>query len=113
MVSPLMATDCFLMAGVVETGSPRARRPWLWLGSAPSTVVKMDFRSESVVGLAQRVRQGELSAGSLVEHALDQIAQHNPTINAFVAVDEDRARAGAEAVDARIAAGLDPGPLAG
>jgi aspartyl-tRNA(Asn)/glutamyl-tRNA(Gln) amidotransferase subunit A len=73
----------------------------------------MDFRSESVVGLAQRVRQGELSAGSLVEHALDQIAQHNPTINAFVAVDEDRARAGAEVVDARIAAGLDPGPLAG
>ena len=73
----------------------------------------MDFRSESVVGLAEQVRGGRRSATSLVDHALAQIAAHNPTINAFVAVDEERARAGAAAVDAQLAAGRDPGPLAG
>ena len=54
-----------------------------------------------------------MSASELVDHALEQIALHNPTINAFVAVDEERARAGAAVVDAKVAAGVDPGPLAG
>jgi aspartyl-tRNA(Asn)/glutamyl-tRNA(Gln) amidotransferase subunit A len=78
-----------------------------------STVDNVDFRTESVVGLAEQVRLGRLSAGSLVDHALAQIAAHNPTINAFVAVDEERARASAAAVDAKVSAGRDPGPLAG
>ena len=73
----------------------------------------MDFRTTSVVDLAAQVRSGAVSATELVDHALGQIAAHNPTINAFVAVDEGRARAAAEAVDATIAAGGDPGPLAG
>ena len=73
----------------------------------------MDFRAESVVDLAARVRSGSLSAAELVDHALSRIAADNPTINAFVAVDEDRARAAAEAVDATVASGRDPGPLAG
>jgi aspartyl-tRNA(Asn)/glutamyl-tRNA(Gln) amidotransferase subunit A len=73
----------------------------------------VDFRTESVVGLARRVRRGELSASELVGHALDQIEAHNPTVNAFVAVDADRARAAAAAVDDRIDSGADPGPLAG
>ncbi len=37
----------------------------------------------------------------------------NPSLNAFVAVDEDRARATADDVDAAVAAGRDVGPLAG
>ena len=45
-----------------------------------------------------------LSDGSLVE---------NPTVNAFVAVDEARARDAAGLIDAKVAAGRDPGPLAG
>jgi aspartyl-tRNA(Asn)/glutamyl-tRNA(Gln) amidotransferase subunit A len=73
----------------------------------------MDFRSETVVGLAEKVRKGERSATELVEHALGRIAELNPTVNAFVAVDEERSRAAAAAVDARVAAGIDPGPLAG
>jgi aspartyl-tRNA(Asn)/glutamyl-tRNA(Gln) amidotransferase subunit A len=73
----------------------------------------MDFRTETVVGLAARVRSGEVSAASLVEHALDQIERHNPTINAFVAVDSEAAMAAAAAVDGKVAAGHDPGPLAG
>ena len=73
----------------------------------------MDFRTESVVDLAAQVRSGSRSASELVDQALAAIAAHNSTVNAFVAVDEARARAGAEAVDAKVAAGEDPGPLAG
>jgi len=73
----------------------------------------MDFRSETVVGLAEQVRKGQRSATELVDHALSRIARLNPTLNAFVAVDEGRARAAAAAVDAQVAAGVDPGPLAG
>jgi aspartyl-tRNA(Asn)/glutamyl-tRNA(Gln) amidotransferase subunit A len=73
----------------------------------------MDFRTETVVSLAEGVRGGRRTATELVEHALSQIAAHNPAINAFVAVDESRARAGAASIDAKVAAGFDPGPLAG
>jgi len=73
----------------------------------------MDFRTASVVDLAARVRSGSLTAAELVDHALARIDAVNPTVNAFVAVDGDRARAAAEAVDATVASGGDPGPLAG
>jgi aspartyl-tRNA(Asn)/glutamyl-tRNA(Gln) amidotransferase subunit A len=73
----------------------------------------MDFRSGSVVELAGQVRSGTVTAVDLVDHALDQIARHNPVLNAFVAVDPGRARASAEAIDRKVAAGVDPGPLAG
>jgi aspartyl-tRNA(Asn)/glutamyl-tRNA(Gln) amidotransferase subunit A len=73
----------------------------------------VDFRTESVVGLARRVRDGELSASDVVGHALEQIEAHNPTINAFVAVDAEGARSAATVVDDRIASGVDPGPFAG
>ncbi|MGD0880965.1 MAG: amidase family protein [Acidimicrobiales bacterium] len=73
----------------------------------------MDFRTASVVDLAAQVRSGSVTATELVDHALARIAATNPTINAFVAVDESRARAAAEAVDATVAAGGDPGSLAG
>ncbi len=73
----------------------------------------MDFRDHSVVDLASQVRKGERSAGDLVEHALDQIARHNPRLNAFVAVDPVHARQRAATVDRMVADGVDPGPLAG
>ena len=73
----------------------------------------MDFRTASVVDLASQVRSGKVTAAELVDHSLAQVAAHNGTGNAFVAVDEGRARAAAAAVDATVAAGQDPGPLAG
>ncbi len=73
----------------------------------------VDFRTESVVGLARRVRQRELSATEVVDHALEQIELHNPTLNAFVSVDGERARSAASTLDERIASGVDPGPFAG
>jgi aspartyl-tRNA(Asn)/glutamyl-tRNA(Gln) amidotransferase subunit A len=73
----------------------------------------MDFRTESAAVMAGQVRRGERSARQLVDHALDRIAALNPIINAFVAVDEERARTAADGVDGTVARGGDPGVLAG
>ena len=73
----------------------------------------MDFRHENIVDLADRVRRRELSARELTDVALARIEATNPTLNAFVALDADRARAEAAAVDAQIARGDAVGPLAG
>ena len=73
----------------------------------------MDFRRESVAGLAGMVRSGRLAARELTAHALDRIETLNPRVNAFVAVDGERAMEQAAAVDQLVASGGDPGPLAG
>ena len=73
----------------------------------------MDFRTETVADLAARVRAGTLGASELVGHALDRIAEVTPRINAFVAVDPEASMEAAAAVDAMVARGEDPGPLAG
>ena len=44
---------------------------------------------------------------------IDKIAATNDDLNAFVHLDEDLSRQAAEAVDAAVARGEDPGPLAG
>ncbi len=54
------------------------------------------FRSASE--LASMVRAGELSARELVQTSLDRIEELNPTLNAFVEVDAERALAAADAV---------------
>ncbi len=72
-----------------------------------------DFRSVTVEALAAMVRGGELTAAAVTDAALSRIDASNHEINAFVAVDADSARAQAAALDARIAAGDDVGPLAG
>ena len=73
----------------------------------------MDFLDVSVVDLAAAIRSGELSAASLVEHSLEQIDALNPEINAFVAIDAEAALAAATEIDHQVAAGKDPGSLAG
>lgn len=73
----------------------------------------MDFLETSIVDLVAGVRSGASSAAALVGHALDQIDELNPAINAFVAVDSLAARQAAAVIDAQVAAGEDPGPLAG
>jgi aspartyl-tRNA(Asn)/glutamyl-tRNA(Gln) amidotransferase subunit A len=73
----------------------------------------MDFRTVGVTELAGRVRRGELSAREIAAHALERIETLNSWCNAFVAVDGDRALEQAAAVDQMVAAGADPGPLAG
>lgn len=63
--------------------------------------------------LADAVRAGTVSARDTVEAALAAIDADNEALGAFVVVDAEGARAAADAVDATVAAGGDPGPLAG
>jgi aspartyl-tRNA(Asn)/glutamyl-tRNA(Gln) amidotransferase subunit A len=73
----------------------------------------MDFRRMSVTGLADDVRSGRIGARELVTHALDRIDALNGAVNAFVAVDASAALEAAAQIDDMVAAGRDPGPLAG
>ena len=63
-------------------------------------------------GIAAAVRAGERSATSVVEESLAAIAAAGE-LGAFNAVTAEAARARAEAIDSAVAAGEDPGPLAG
>ncbi len=53
------------------------------------------------------------SAVAVAEAALARIALRNPTLNAFTTVTTERALSDARRVDAKLARGEDPGPLAG
>ena len=67
----------------------------------------------SAVSIAATVRRGEGAARDALDEALAAIEDRNAELNAFLAVLADVARAQADAVDAAVAAGGDPGPLAG
>jgi Asp-tRNA(Asn)/Glu-tRNA(Gln) amidotransferase A subunit family amidase len=73
----------------------------------------IDFRTTSLADLAHAVRTRQVSARELTAHALERIATLNPTYNAFVALNGERALAEAAAVDEITAKGGDPGALAG
>lgn len=68
---------------------------------------------ETATAIAAAVRAGDRSAREVVDAHLAVIEAKEPEIHAFNLVLADQARAAADAVDARIAAGEDPGPLAG
>jgi aspartyl-tRNA(Asn)/glutamyl-tRNA(Gln) amidotransferase subunit A len=68
---------------------------------------------ETAIEIATAVRSGERKAVEVLDACLAEVAAGNAALNAFVHLDEDLARAAAEAVDARVAAGDDPGPFAG
>ena len=63
--------------------------------------------------IAAAVRSGERSARSVAEEHLAAIEAREPEIHAFNLVTTETARAQAAAVDAAVARGDDPGPLAG
>lgn len=73
----------------------------------------MDFRTEPLEDLVAKVVSREVSSRELTQHALDRIDATNEAVGAFVAVDPERALAEAAAIDERVAAGDDIGPLAG
>jgi len=68
---------------------------------------------ESAVALAGAVRRGERSAAEALEEHLARIEAAEADVHAFNLVLADRARSAARAIDERVAAGEDPGPLAG
>ncbi|MCJ2184439.1 AtzE family amidohydrolase [Novosphingobium sp. 1949] len=67
----------------------------------------------SVIALAQAVRSGALRASDVIEPCLADLAARAGPLVAVTRVLETRAREEAARVDALVAAGQDPGPLAG
>lgn len=80
-----------------EAGAPTA--------PAPATVRALE--------LADAVRAGTLRAAEVVEAHLAAIEALDSRLGCFVTVTAERARRQAAAVDAALARGVDPGPLAG
>ncbi len=76
-------------------------------------IAATDLNFASAQQLAALIRSRQLSPSELMEHTLARIAELNPQLNAFVALDEPRARAEAAAQTERIAHGEDLGPLGG
>lgn len=68
---------------------------------------------DTVIAVAEAVRRGERKAVEVLDECLARIEAANAELNAFVHVDADLARREAARVDAAVAAGDDPGPLAG
>jgi 1-carboxybiuret hydrolase len=73
----------------------------------------IDPTTASAAEIASAVRQGAARASDVVESALVNIRMHDPVLNAFTAVTQERAQATAAALDARRARGDALGPLAG
>lgn len=63
--------------------------------------------------IAAAVRSGAAKAVDVLDAHLARIADREGEVHAFNLVTEEHARAAAEAVDAAVAAGNDPGPFAG
>lgn len=76
------------------------------------TAVAINART-TASDIAALVRSRKLSAREVAEDTLQRIARNNSALNAFTDVTARRLRAEADAVDTAIAAGRDPGPLAG
>ena len=78
----------------------------------------MSAKAASVATLTvEQVRNGlasrEFSAVELAQSALEYAKSENPKTNAYLYFCDERAVAAAEQVDKKLAAGEDPGPLAG
>lgn len=67
----------------------------------------------SLVDIAQALRSGELSSLDLTSAAITRSKSINPTLNAFVRIDEERALAAAQRADDERARGRILGPLHG
>lgn len=73
----------------------------------------LDPRMSTGVEIAAAIRSGTLSSRQVTETVLASIETTNPGLNAFTRVTKERAIRESEAVDAAIAGGINPGPLAG
>lgn len=73
----------------------------------------MDPATLTASALTALIRSRQLSAVEAVQATLARIDRLNPDLNAIVQRMDDPALAAAKAIDAKIARGEDPGPLAG
>ena len=67
----------------------------------------------TAVSLAAEVRSGSRSARAAVDESLVAITADVRELNTFLSVQGEEAQARADEIDAAVAAGRDPGPLAG
>src|SRR5262245_9198564 len=65
------------------------------------------------VSIAEQVRAGRLSAREVTTECLKTIRVADESLNCFTSLLTERAMNAADAVDASVARGVDPGPLAG
>jgi aspartyl-tRNA(Asn)/glutamyl-tRNA(Gln) amidotransferase subunit A len=78
-----------------------------------SAVAASGGPQDSIAGMAERLRTGEVSAVALADQALEAIAARDPELNAFQLVLDERTRDRARAAEREIAAGRYRGPLHG
>lgn len=69
--------------------------------------------SGDAIGIAQAIRSRKHSAREVLQATLGSIEEYDGQLNCFTKVLKAEAIAQADATDRRIAAGEDPGPLAG
>ena len=73
----------------------------------------MELLYRSAFAIADDIREQRVSAREVLEFFLDRVEQHNPKLNAVVALDVERARERADAADAAATSGDIWGPLHG
>jgi AtzE family amidohydrolase len=73
----------------------------------------LNLEYADAIAISTAVRSGEVSAQAVISEALERIAVQNLALNCFTAVITEQAIANAVRVDEAIAAGKDPGLLAG
>ena len=73
----------------------------------------MNVPQLTIAGIQSGLRKKRFTASELANEALAYARAENPSTNAYLILSEERARGAAAAVDAKLARGEDPGPLAG
>jgi aspartyl-tRNA(Asn)/glutamyl-tRNA(Gln) amidotransferase subunit A len=69
--------------------------------------------TSTIATIVPAVRAGKLRAREVADAYLERIAREDAALGCYVRVDAEGARRSADAVDAAVKAGRDPGPLAG
>src|SRR6056297_2890641 len=77
------------------------------------TIHMTDLFRQSASDIARAVRARSVSAVEVAQAHIDRMDQVNPAINAVVQDGRDEALDAARSIDAQIARGEDPGPMAG
>src|SRR5688572_26736562 len=72
-----------------------------------------DWIYQSAAAMAHAVRERRIGCVELLDLHLERVGRYNPTLNAIIALDADRARARAREADAAIGRGASWGPLHG
>jgi len=75
--------------------------------------MNIDLKQADATAIAAAIKTKEIAAKTVCEQFLEPIRTRNPALNCFTEILAESAIADAEKIDRAIAAGDDPGPLAG